>query len=433
MKKLYVTFATILIFSVISYSQVVVDTPYTIATWQGFRPAAISFTFDDGCSNQFAVAIPMFNLKGLTATFYTVITGSMFPGWAKLQSAAAKGHEIASHSMTHPATLLGISTENAELKNSHDSIVQHIPGKQCIDIAYPNCNKATESLLAKYYVAGRICGNAVNAKNPSNFFNISAYICGSTGSYTTTASIITLANSAASSNGWLVYLIHGIDNDGGYSPVTSATLQGAVNYFDTTGKTKYWVQTFGNVVRYIKERNAASVTQLSRGTDSISLKVTDTLNDTIFNYPITIRRALPSGWLSAVVSQKDSLIVSQIKDSNSIKYVIFNAVPDGGNIVISRSSTHIQRMKPSGASITRDLKVWINHSHLLVGAPAFAGHQLNIAIYDLKGVQLAHFNAVRTSSQLISIVLPQAVIKTGMCIVHVTDGHSSWSKQCVIQ
>jgi len=433
MKKMYVTFATVLISSIICYSQVVVDTPYTVATWQEFRSAAVSFTFDDGCSNQFAVALPMLNLKNLKATFYTVMTGSMFPGWTKLKRADSSGHEIASHSMTHPTTLYGISTENAELKNSHDSIVQHLPGQQSIDIAYPNCNKATESLLAKYYVAGRICGNTINSKNPLNFFNISAYICGSTGSYTTTASLITLANNAAGSNGWLVYLMHGIDSDGGYSPVSTATLQGAVNYFDTTGKTKYWVQTFGNVVRYIKERNAASVRQQSRGADSIVLKVTDTLNDTVFNYPITIRRALPSGWQTAAVTQKDSLLVSQIKDSNSIKYVIFDAVPDGGLVVISRSATSIQKMGLNSIGKTRELKVWFNRSHLLLFAPAAIGSKLDIILYNLKGAQLAHFTAARTGDHVACIDVPQTNIKAGMCIVQVTDGISSWSKQCIMQ
>ncbi len=29
---------------------------YEVGTWPGFRQAAVSYTFDDGCSNQFAIA-----------------------------------------------------------------------------------------------------------------------------------------------------------------------------------------------------------------------------------------------------------------------------------------------------------------------------------------------------------------------------------------
>src|SRR4030043_1194107 len=44
----------------VGYAQTVAP-PYEVGTWQGFRSAAISYTFDDGCSNQFTIAIPMFN------------------------------------------------------------------------------------------------------------------------------------------------------------------------------------------------------------------------------------------------------------------------------------------------------------------------------------------------------------------------------------
>ena len=276
-----------------------IDTPYVVATWRGFCPAASTFTFDDGCAHQFTIAVPMFNAKNLYATFYTCIS-TMFPGWSKLQSAAAKGHEIASHTMTHPANL-GILTptqQTTELKNSRDSIRLHITGEQCIDLAYPNCNPSTDSITRKYYLAARNCSGQIVPKTPTDFFAISCFICGNTGSYTTASSLITLANNAVSTNGWTVYLVHDIDsldghNHGGYSPTPEAALQGWVNYMDTS-RTRFWVETFGNVVRYIKERNAASVRGVSRTADTITLRVTDTLNDTIFNYPISIRRPLPA-------------------------------------------------------------------------------------------------------------------------------------------
>ena len=38
-----------------------IDGPYEVGTWRDFKPAAITYTFDDGDYNQFAVAVPMFN------------------------------------------------------------------------------------------------------------------------------------------------------------------------------------------------------------------------------------------------------------------------------------------------------------------------------------------------------------------------------------
>ena len=41
-----------------------VAAPYEIGTWEGFRPAAITYTFDDNLPNQYAIAVPMFHAAG---------------------------------------------------------------------------------------------------------------------------------------------------------------------------------------------------------------------------------------------------------------------------------------------------------------------------------------------------------------------------------
>jgi peptidoglycan/xylan/chitin deacetylase (PgdA/CDA1 family) len=127
------------------------DNSYAVGTWRGFASAAVSFTFDDGFRNQFSVAIPMFDQKQFKLTLFTVVTGGMFPGWKKLDSAAAKGHEVASHTMMH-SDLSGLdnSKQEYELKNSKDSINAHIPGKQCITVAYPYCNQGNDSICQMY-------------------------------------------------------------------------------------------------------------------------------------------------------------------------------------------------------------------------------------------------------------------------------------------
>jgi oligosaccharide reducing-end xylanase len=55
----------------VGYSRTV-DRRYELGTWPGFRQAAVSYTFDDGCSNQFAIALPMFNQFGFKLTLFTV-------------------------------------------------------------------------------------------------------------------------------------------------------------------------------------------------------------------------------------------------------------------------------------------------------------------------------------------------------------------------
>gem|GEM_PF-287965 len=308
--------------------------PYEITKWQGSRTAAVCFTFDDNCPNQLAKALPLFDHYGFKMTFFTVINWK--PDWSALQIAANEGHEIASHTISHPRLdTLNYVQEITQLKNSQDSINAQVKGQRCLTIAYPYCIEDNKSICEKYYIAGRGCSGGIESNTPSDFMNISSIVCGTLGSVKTAGDFNNEADTAAESNGFVVFLIHGIDNDGGYSPITSANLRGALNYLQVNNK-KFWVSTFSNIVRYIKERNDTSVLETSVTDSSITLFAAGTLTDSIFNYPITIRRQIPNDWPSATVLQNNGMINSRIVNTNSLKYIEFDAVPDNGEIVISK-------------------------------------------------------------------------------------------------
>jgi peptidoglycan/xylan/chitin deacetylase (PgdA/CDA1 family) len=336
MKRTYklILIAAFLILNDISYSRTI-GPPYEVGNWPGFRTAAVSYTFDDGCSNQAAIAIPMFNEPnfGFKMTLYPVINWG--PNWTVLQSAAAAGHEVGSHTMSHP-TLAGltIAAQTTELVNSQNTINSHIPGRQCVTLAYPNCSPSDPTLTATYYIAARHCDGRVEPNTPLNMYMVSSIILGVSG-INTTAGITAKDDAAAASKGWCVFLIHGIDGDGGFSPLSSTILRESLQYLAARRST-FWVATFGNVVRYIRERNAVSVTETANSGNNITLLVTDTLNDANYSYPITIRRPLPQGWPFADVSQNGQAVNACIVIVNSVKYVMFDAVPDGGEVVLSK-------------------------------------------------------------------------------------------------
>lgn len=322
-----------------------IDYPYEVGTWQGFRQAAISYTFDDGCSNQFAIAIPMFNELDFKLTLFIVTSWS--PNWTALQNAASAGHEIASHTMTHPyLNSLTVEQQTFELKNSQDIINTHIKGRKCVTLAYPYCVPGDQALTAQFYIAARHCQGNIESSTPTNFYQISSLICGSLGSVKTAADLSLKFENAATSKGWCILLIHGIDNDGGYSPLPSATLRASLEYL-AVRKDKFWVATFGNVVRYIRERDAVSVKELSNQDNHITLLVTDNLNNAIYNYPVTIRRPLPQDWAAVNVSQNGKAIDARIIEIDSKKYVMFDVVPDDGDIVLTKG--------PSGNSTDNNI------------------------------------------------------------------------------
>ncbi len=315
-----------------------VDQPYEIGTWHDFRKAAVSFTFDDNCPNQYSVAIPMFNEFHFKFTLFTV-TGSswVWPAdWHALQNAAAEGHEIGSHTVTHRSFAdIDDSQEAVELRDSQNQINTNIPSQKCITIAYPSNIPGNKSICRQYYIAARSGSNAIESSTPPDIMTIGSFNCGTLGPVKTSDDFISMTRSAIGPTGWCVYMLHGIDNDGGWSPVTTDVLRQTLQYFNQN-RNYYWVETFGHVVLYIQERDAASVKERSVEENRISLQVTDPLDNDIFNHSISIRRPLPQGWTSASVTQNGQTVDAKIIQADNVRYVQFDAVPDNGEVVISK-------------------------------------------------------------------------------------------------
>lgn len=311
-----------------------VASPYQIATWPGFRPGAVSYTFDDDLPNQYAEAVPMFHEAGLKMTLFTVINWET--NWAAVQKAALWGDEIASHTVSHPqlpqVSAAQLTNELGTSQSIIDSYVTKVTNVSCVTLAYPFCSAPDEGVTAQYYFAARGCSGQIVPATPPDFLNISSFVVGNTGPYTTGESLNKLADRAVAANGWCVYLIHAIDGDKGYSPLAGAALQESVNYMKAHPD-KFWVETFANVARYIKERDATSITEISHTDNSITFQVTNNLPMAIYNYPLTMRRLMPAGWQGAVlITQNKQPVLTKTTKSGSDTYVLFDVLPNGGEV-----------------------------------------------------------------------------------------------------
>ena len=312
--KVYLLIFFLLINISINYTPQI-PSAYEIAPWHAWKQGAITYSFDDGCSNQINKAIPSLNKYGLKATFNLVT--SWVSNWNYWKQASQNGHEIASHTITH-ANLNGAG-EN-ELFQSKQIIEQNI-GKECVTIAYPNCNVGNKNTIGKYYISGRTCSGQLMSKNPGDIFELSSTIVGQTSSHNSANDLNKLAESAAQQNKWIVYLIHGVDDDGGYSPINSNALDQHFSYVKQADK--WWVATFKDVSKYILESNSLVITETGNDSSGYLINVSCQYQTSLtkLDVPVTIARKVICS--NPKVKQNGTPI-------NSVPYngkVIFDVIP----------------------------------------------------------------------------------------------------------
>ena len=306
-----------------------------IATWSGFRKGAASFTFDDGAPSHVSDAGPMFKKYGYKATFNVVVNWN--PNWSGFQGLANEGHEIASHSNSHGNNMSG---EEASSKIAIEGKINQKYG--VITVAYPNCNVPNESAVLQNYIVGRICNGSWKGMNdemgkdgPSNWAQVPATMTGAEGQIKTTNDFTGRMQKVIQSNGWAAFLTHGFQgkNNGNanYSPTDINAIDGALKWAQQNDK-DIWVAPMGHVAMYIKERKASKVEATKSGETRMTITLTHNIKDNVsdYDYPLSLR--VKSDWMKVEVTQADAKLESKVDGG----YIYFDAIPNGGDIVVTR-------------------------------------------------------------------------------------------------
>lgn len=312
-----------------------VPSGYSVGSWYQFKQAAITYTFDDNTGKQLSVAVPLFDKYGFKATFFPVPIWK--PDWAGFKKAVENGHEVGSHSMTHPDfSKLSVNEQEWQLRQSKQMIDSMIGPNTCLTIAYPFCRTGDLNLVSKYYIAARICSGQIEPITPADMRLISSEICGSLWPLNSGKRLISEIDQTRNKKGWCVFLFHGIDNDGGYSAIASSAIDSTLDYLNGH-RNEYWVSTFKDVAKYINERNCISIKEIRQNKKTIEVSVSDTLDNIIYNQPITLRRELPKGWNNVQVLQNNKTIPSEIITNENKRWIQFSIIPDTGIAEIIRS------------------------------------------------------------------------------------------------
>lgn len=222
----------------------------------GFDSPLVSLTFDDGWSSIYSNGLPVLQKYGMTSTQY-ILSGKLntegYMTTAMVNAFQSAGHEIGSHTITHPnLTLLSESNATNELSNSQATLRQlFVPASiQSFASPYGSYNASTLGLIQQYYQSHRSTDVGFNTKDNFNPYNI---LVQNVERDTTLAEVTAWVTKAKAESAWLVLVYHAVTDaaDADEYSVSPSALDAQLDAINSSGVP---VKTVGEALTIIRNQ-----------------------------------------------------------------------------------------------------------------------------------------------------------------------------------
>lgn len=311
--------------SVLLCCQAVAQT-VSLSPFYGGRQAALSLTFDDGLQDQYTLAFPELQRRGLRATFAVIgskvggvmhsnqdramgISGTPCMTWDMLREMAADGHEISSHGWEHKK-VQRLTAEQLRYEVQHnDSVIYRETGQFPRTYFFPGNSRDSATLAYCMHdrVACRTFQTAIGSKRDTTWLR-------------------RWVDSLIGQGQWGVGMTHGIAM--GYDHFPDPQVLWRFLDYVVTQQDRLWVAPFCEVAAYIAERDNTKLAIVSENDTTIELSINSTLAPKLFRQPLTL---LVAGL--AIAAQQDG---RQLEIVPCGELTVINGVsPADGNVLIT--------------------------------------------------------------------------------------------------
>lgn len=267
--------------------------------------------------------------------------------WADLRTYGEEGHEIASHTVTHPRlAVLDEANLLYELEQSKADIQQFM-GERFTFSA--ECPYGTEDERVMKYahalypsLRNRMPAPYLEELNRSSQQQPGAstkeYVQWQRGPLTDVSMEVMKSwvdTCLAHDNIWLVLVFHGVDGLG-WEPKTGEELEAYFHYIKSK-EDNLWVATFADVTKYIRERKN-TVVNSKVGKDKIQVSISSELDPVVYDVPVTLKTRVPAAWQTATLYPehiKENPQLLPVQKGAIGSYVLYSVQPAGGDLFIS--------------------------------------------------------------------------------------------------
>ncbi|MEB2781994.1 polysaccharide deacetylase family protein [Algoriphagus sp. C2-6-M1] len=261
--------------------------------------------------------------------------------WEQYKSYAEQGHEISSHTVTHPRlAVLDEANMRYELEQSKADLAEFMGEESTFSAEGPYGTENERVMEYAYDIYPALRNrmpedwleeiNRGSKKQPGQ--TSKEYVQWQRGALSTTGIDQMKAwtdTTNTHDNIWLVLVIHGVE-DYGWEPLKTEELK---QYFGhiKENEDSLWIATFGDVTKYLRERKAATITA-ELESNEIRITMTSELDPNIYDLPLTLKTYLPDGWESVNLKQSIGDSPLEVLSDTKGDYVQYSISPSESSV-----------------------------------------------------------------------------------------------------
>jgi peptidoglycan/xylan/chitin deacetylase (PgdA/CDA1 family) len=299
---------------------------WELALWPRFAEAAVSFTFDDGADAQFSDGAALLEACGFRGTFFVPLAAREYPvDFEAARRCAAAGHEIGSHTVTHPhLPKLSDAELERELGESAAGLETKF-GRPVPTLAYPyfEYDARVKAAAARHYVLARGRGKRPAPAVPRDRYEVPS---DTIRHFNTAEQLRRRVEKAMAVRGWCVHTLHRI-----HRPMLDEHLA----WLREQGR-RVWVAPFGAVAAYLLARAAARV-EPRIFADRLRLRLITSLDPRLRAPRLSLRVALPAEWKSCRVAQSGAELEREEQELRGARWADCEAMPGEDEIEMRRA------------------------------------------------------------------------------------------------
>ncbi len=293
------------LFGILALSATAAPPEFSLCKFKDDKPAAFTFTFDDGSRDQLTEGMPLMDKYGFKGSFYFIIARveqgtrdvekkDKWMNWEECKAFAAAGHEVGNHSMSHKQL---VKLTEDEARKEIDDPISIFKEKLGVDVETFCCpgngiNADVRKLILVNHIAiteGRVSYGGKNFTTEMANKRIDEAIAG--GKHT-------------------IAMIHGISPEGrAYQPFNSAKIFDDHLAYAKSREKEIWIDTLKTISRYklLQANSTLKVAEVSPDEYTLSLETKPEFKK--LQSPLTCRVKADGRRVSAAQNGKSLAVV----------------------------------------------------------------------------------------------------------------------------